>query len=173
MINTNFNPFPNLSSRRFNLRRIADEDDNEIFVLRSEETVLKYLGRPPAKYIDDAREFITKINKGISRNEWIYWVITLKTDNKLIGTICLWNIDSSKSIADIGFELMPEYMGKGIMQEVIPVIIEFGFNTMKLEIINGEVDPENIKSIKLLERFGFKYERKFENTLVYSLSNST
>jgi RimJ/RimL family protein N-acetyltransferase len=32
--------------------------------------------------------------------------------------------------------------GKGIMQEVIPAVINYGFEVMKLKSINGEVDPK-------------------------------
>jgi len=169
MIKTYFNPFPELITKQYKLRQLDINDDNEIFILRSDEDVIKYLGRPPAEEIADAHKFITKINNGISSGECIYWAITLKTINKLIGTICLWNIDKKEYKAEIGFELLPEYMGKGIMQEVVPLIIDFGFNRMNLKSIEGEVDPGNIKSIKLMERFGFIYNRKLKDTVVYSL----
>ena len=170
MINTNFNPFPALKTGNFRLRQLTLEDDNEIFTLRSNDQVLEYLGRPPAKDLTEARKFIKKINKAIIGGESIYWVISSQSVNKLIGTICLWNIDKQENKAEIGFELLPEYMGKGIMQEVIPVVIEFGFSKMNLDSIEGEVEPNNIKSIKLMEKFGFIFNRKLDVTIVYNLT---
>jgi ribosomal-protein-alanine N-acetyltransferase len=64
---------------------------------------------------------------------------------------------------------VPDHFGKGVMQEVIPEILNFGFNIMNLFEIEGEVDPENIKSIKLMEKFGFSYSDKLESTVIYSL----
>jgi ribosomal-protein-alanine N-acetyltransferase len=61
----------------------------EIFVHRSDERILKYIDIPKAETIEDARNFIEKINKGIDENEWVYWEITFKNDSQLIGTICL------------------------------------------------------------------------------------
>ena len=40
---------------------------------------------------------------------------------------------------------------------------------MKLNVIEGEVDPGNIRSIKLMEKFGFEYADKLESTIIYSL----
>jgi [ribosomal protein S5]-alanine N-acetyltransferase len=171
MHNINFAPFPGLTTEHYYLREPEMSDENEIFAIRSDENVAKYLDRPIAKSIDEARQFIDKINNGINKNESIYWVITRKNENKFIGSICLWNISGEQSKAEIGFELFPDYQGKGIMQEVIPPVIEFGFNDMKLDLIEGEVDPENIKSIKLMEKFGFVYDKKLEDTIIYKLKN--
>lgn len=167
----NFTPFPNLTSARYNLRPLSIEDDKEIFILRSDERVLKYLGKPKAKSINEAREFIDKINNGIKNNEWIMWVIESKESSLFIGTICLWNLSDDRTKADIGFEILPDHFGKGIMQEVIPIILKFGFNDMQLDVIEGEVDPANIKSIKLMEKFGFEFYKNLESTDVYYLKN--
>ena len=171
MNNITFIPFPILSTEHFILRQLTPEDENEIFILRSDERILKYLDRSPAKSIEEAKQFIEKVNNGIKENGSIYWVVSYKNETKLVGTICLWNISKDQTKADIGFELLPDFQEKGIMQEVIPTVIDYGFNTMKLITIEGEVDPNNIKSIKLMEKFGFKYTCKLAQTDIYSLKN--
>jgi len=171
MTEIRFTPFPTLTTERFVLRRLSIQDDNEIFAIRSDESVAKYLDRPIAKSIDEARQFIAKINSSIDNNESIYWVINFKNDSKFIGSICLWNISWEERKAEIGFELFPVHQGKGIMQEVLPVIIKYGFEKMKLNSVEGEVDPDNLKSIKLMIKNGFTYNRKLENTVVYSVVN--
>lgn len=171
MPNTNFTPFPVLYSKRFTLRSLSINDDKEIFKLRSDKQVIKYLGRQGAKSINDAREFIDKINVGIKNDEWIMWVIESKETAMFIGTICLWNLSDDRTKADIGFEILPDHFGKGIMQEVIPIILNYGFIVMNLDVIEGEVDTENIKSIKLMEKFGFEFYENLENTDLYYLKN--
>lgn len=165
----NFFPFPKIETERFTLRQLKIEDENEIFALRSDEGVARYLDRPRAKSINDAREFIHKINSSISENELVYWAITQRGEDKVIGTICLWKISQQQAKAEIGFELLPAYQGRSIMQEVIPRVIEFGFKILNLKIIEGEVAPDNIKSIKLMERFGFKLKTTLNKTLLYVL----
>ena len=88
MRDRNFKPFSVLKTERLTLRELASSDDNEIFALRSNENVNKYLDRKPSKSIDDAKTFIQTINKNIQKNDSIYWAITLNDTDKLICTIC-------------------------------------------------------------------------------------
>lgn len=166
-----FSPFPQLTTENFLLRKLSNDDSQEIFITRSDESVLKYLDIPKAQSIDDAHDFIAKINKGIEQNEWIYWAISYKKDAKLLGTICLWNFFLTPLAADIGFVLLPEFQGKGIMREVVPAVLKYGFEKIHLQNICGEVSPQNTKSIRLMEHLGFKKEKCLDNTVVYSLIN--
>ena len=166
-----FTPFPNLQTQHFDLRMPSLSDSNDIFIMRSDENNAKYLDRPLCKSTDEAVQFIQRVLNGIENNDSFYWMITSGKDAKVFGTICLWNIDRSEAKAEIGFELLPAFQGKGIMQEVIPAVIEFGFNNTGLKYIEGEVDPDNIKSIKLMGKFGFKFDKKLDVTVVYTLVN--
>lgn len=154
MVDINFTPFPNLRTDCLVLRKVQVEDENEFFILKSDEEILKYLDAK-AKTFDEARKFLRKINEGIAENEWILWGITLTNENKLIGTICLWNISREYSRAEIGYELMPAYQGRGIMQEAATAVIEYGFKSMKLQSIVAFPNPNNLRSIRLLERHNF------------------
>jgi ribosomal-protein-alanine N-acetyltransferase len=49
MMTINFNPFPNLETERLLLRRVNNNDVNEIFVLRSDTEIMKYIPRPLVK----------------------------------------------------------------------------------------------------------------------------
>jgi [ribosomal protein S5]-alanine N-acetyltransferase len=160
MMKFNFSPFPNLTTERLTLRQIKDEDKKELYILRSDEKVMKFINRPKAKTIDEGLQFIHKINNGITKNEWIFWVITLK--NKLIGTICLWNISKDQSLAEIGYELMSNYQGQGYMQEALTAVIKYGFENMKLHSIEAFTSPNNKRSIKLLERNNFIWKANFQ-----------
>ena len=61
MINRNFSSFPILSTERLTLRQLAINDDQEIFKLRYDKEINKYLNREPSISNEDARIFIKKI----------------------------------------------------------------------------------------------------------------
>ena len=150
-------------------------DEQEIFALRSSDEINKYLDRPKANTLDEARNFITKIINGIAKNESIFWVVTPKDESKLLGTICLWKISKEEAKAEIGYELLPENHGKGIMQEVIPRVLEFGFEEIKLEMIEAELSPRNLKSVRLLEKNNFTMAPVNEenpDSVVYALKRT-
>ena len=148
----NFTPFPNLSTDRLILRQLKMEDENEILALRTNERVNKFIDRPKTNSIDDARKFINKINNGINSNDWIFWAIVRKDDLKLMGTITLWKISEENSRAEIGYELHPDFHGKGIMQEAFARVVDYGFQTMKLKTIIAFTNDKNERSRNLLEK---------------------
>ena len=111
----NFFPFPQLTTERLVLRQLTVEDVDAIATLRNNEIVNQYLGRSKTTTVSEALQFIDKINNNISNNVSIYWVIALPENNQLIGTICLWNIIAEEDTAEIGYELHPDFHGKGIM----------------------------------------------------------
>ena len=152
----NFTPFPVLKTERLTLRQLRSSDDKEIFALRSNDHVNKYLDRKPSKSIDDAKNFIHTINDNIQRNESIYWAITLNGSDKLIGTICLFDFSDDNLKAEIGYELLPDFQGKGIMQEAASKVIYFGFQHIGLNSIEAYTHSENQNSTRLLEKFNFK-----------------
>ncbi len=179
MNNIKFAPFPNLFTERLNLRQLNLEDKNEIRFLRSDESVNKYIDRPRTKTNEEAKNFVEKINKGIARDEWIYWAISTKNNEKLIGTICLWNFSEDKNIAELGFELFPQLQGKGIMHEALMQIVEYGFEILNLKKLEAYTNQQNISSIKLLKKNNFVLEKTIEekhsitgeslSTVIYSL----
>ncbi|HZI52697.1 MAG TPA: GNAT family N-acetyltransferase [Chitinophagaceae bacterium] len=166
-----FTPFPRLMTDRLVLRQLEMKDDHQIFFLRSDEVVNKYLVAPIAKSIGDARDFIRKINNVVANNESVYWGLTVKDNNKLIGTICIWNIDWEENKAEIGYVLNPDLQGKGLMQEAVAAVIEYGFQQMKLQCLDAVLHPDNKRSILLLERNGFVYHSVLADEAVYSLKN--
>jgi ribosomal-protein-alanine N-acetyltransferase len=54
--------------------------------------------------------------------------------------------------AEIGYMLLPEYHGKGIVSEAVKEVVKYGFEVMKLHSIEAVLDPENYGSAKGLEK---------------------
>lgn len=151
----NFNPFPTFHTQRLILRPLTLQDEQEIFELRSNDAVNQFLDRPKAQSLKDAQQFIQKITDTIQKNEGVYWVIALQHDPKLIGSIALWNFAPEENMAEIGFELHPQYQGQGIMREALTKVIEFCFTTIQLQTIEAWTHINNVSSIRLLEKNHF------------------
>jgi len=175
MSKINFTHFPVLTTERLTLRCLELSDDKQLFMLRSHKIVNKYIVRPQQKDIKEIRAFISKINNGINNNEWIYWVISLKENPTLIGTICLWNFSEDKTVAEIGYELDPAFQGKGIMSEALNNIIEFGFKNIKLIAIEAYTHKNNDDSTKLLQKYDFiqdeeRIDKENSDNIIFTLS---
>jgi ribosomal-protein-alanine N-acetyltransferase len=161
------------------LRRLTQEDAPEIFYFRSDPVILQYLGREPARDIEEVKPFIDLINTNIDTNESILWGIALKeSPGKLIGTICFWQLQKENYRSEIGYLLDPLHWKKGIMKEAINTVLEYGFSVMGLHSVEARLTALNTASAAVLEATGFVregyfkedffYNGKFEDTAVYS-----
>ena len=179
MLALNFTPFPELKTARLLLRKLQGADAHEMFFLRSNEDVLRYIGREPTKTIAEAEEFINKINKFVDENESILWGIAFLNDpSTIIGTICIWNFQTEHYRGEIGFILHPDHWRKGLMKEAINTVVDYGFSILRLHSIEAKLNPENIGSSAVLESTGFTKEGhikenfyfngEFSDTAIYS-----
>ncbi len=172
MLNKAFTPFPILTTEGLTLRQLAINDEQEIFTLRSDSEINKYLDRQISNTIDDARNFINKIIKSDS----LYWAITLSDRNILVGTICLFGFSDENYKCEIGYELLTNFQGQGIMKEAVEKVIDYAFNTIKVKKIEASLHRDNLSSIKLLEKFSFRNSNEPDKTnpdlICYHLTNS-
>src|SRR5437868_7656929 len=125
MLNETCTPFPILTTERLTLRQPVISDDQEIFTLRSDSEINKYLDRQVSNTIDDARNFINKVNENINKNDSLYWAITLSDRNILVGTICLFGFSDENGECEIGYELLTNLQGQGIMKEAAEKLINY------------------------------------------------
>jgi ribosomal-protein-alanine N-acetyltransferase len=176
----NFKNFPKLITERLVLRNIENNDVDLIHKLHSDPIVNAFVGRDNSSNLKKAEEYIIKMQNLISKNECVYWVITEKENNDLIGSICLWNFDVENEIVEIGYEMLSEFQGKGIMTEVIKKVIKYTFEEIKAKIITAFPSSNNINSVTILKKLNFeletkKYNNKHENVkklVTYTLRNS-
>lgn len=179
MLTINFHPFKNLETERLFLRRINENDAEEVLALRGNPEIMKYIPRPLAKTKEDALEHIAMIEEKIENNTGINWGITIKGSDKIIGIIGHYRIQPENHRAEIGYMSLPEYNGKGYITEAIKAVVEYGFEEMNLHSIEAVIDPDNIASEKVLQKNGFVkeahilenelWEGKFWDTVIYSL----
>ncbi|MES2454170.1 MAG: GNAT family N-acetyltransferase [Bacteroidota bacterium] len=155
MVNKNFTPFPILTTERLTLRQLSADDQQDIFALRSDTAINKYLSRAPSRTIEDAANFINKINDSIQKNHSIYWVITLTKTNTFVGTICLFDFSAEKSSCEIGYELMTKFQSQGIMKEATEEVIAYAFQILQFQKIVAFTHNENQHSTKLLTKLNF------------------
>src|ERR1700742_3085274 len=138
--------FSNLTTERLFLRELQPGDAEQIFRLRSDDSVNQFVDRARAVTIDDAHNFIQMIQTNAAKNEGMMWAVTLIGDSKLIGTIVYWHIEWENCKAEIGYEMLPEYQGKGLMTEALKKVLEFGSQELQFSEIKAEPKEKNEKS---------------------------
>ncbi|MCS3532722.1 GNAT family N-acetyltransferase [Chryseobacterium sp. JUb7] len=163
-----------LETERLLLKDINESHVEDILRIRSNEVVNQFVKRNSPKNNYDALQFILTIKNRTQNNETFYWGISLKDHPNLIGTICLWKFSEDRKVAEVGYELLPDYHRKGIMSEALKAVVNFAFNELHLHEILAMTNTFNENSKGLLLKHDFILEESikdegFPDNLVFSL----
>ncbi len=84
--------------------------------------------------------------------------VVLETIQKVIGEVTLFWRSEKHRQGEIGFIFNPQFSGYGYATEASKVLLEIGFEKMKLHRMYGRCDARNVASYKLMERLNMRRE---------------
>lgn len=167
MLDVDLSIFPELESERLLLRELSAKDADAVHAFRSDEQVMKHIGRTRSKNVQDSLGLIERIAKDRTANAGITWGIVLKESGELIGTIGFYRMKKEHFRAEIGYVMASNYWGRGLMSEAIQSVVKYGFDEMGLHSIEADTDPLNTRSMKVLQRNGFTQEGLFRESYFF------
>lgn len=170
--------FEIIETERLFLRKLTNEDYENILLNLSDDEIIKYLNVKPEN-IEKEKQKAKAGFATYNKKKCVFQLIEKKTE-QILG-FCgyhIWFIDHDH--AEIGYSLdKNEHKNKGFMTEALEAIIEYGFREMKLNRIEALLAEYNVPSLKLVNKFGFKQEGvlrkhylvngKYEDSLIFSL----
>ncbi len=149
--------FPVLETERLTFIEITKDSTTDIFDIFSNDNVTKYYNCYPFKLKEEALKVIDLLKERFKTGTGIRWGITLRNNKNIIGTIG-FNRYQSNAVGILGYDLNEDYWKQGIISEAINKVIKYGFNKLHIHRIEAEVVPDNIASIKVLEKNAFTKE---------------
>ncbi len=166
MLTVHLSEFPVLTCERLVLRQLRLCDAERMLTMRSDARVMQHVNRPMAQTLDDAVALIERITNSVAANDAVQWAITLKGDDTFIGLIGFWRFVKEHHYAELGYTLMHEQWGQGYMSEAIAAVVDFGFGPLGLHRIQAITRPQNLASIRVLEKNGFQHEGHFREDIL-------
>lgn len=151
--------FVSLSTDNLTIRTLLPQDSEALFRYRSLPEVCRYQSWHP-KTLTEVAAFLES-NERVALHaigKWLQLAICLP-DGTLIGDIGLHFLDEDQ--IEIGYTLAPDAQGRGYATQAVRAIVNEAFAVWGKHRIQASVDPENVKSIRLLERLGFRKEAHF------------
>lgn len=146
-----------MTSARLKLRLVEQDDIYNIYRGLSHPAVIKHYGVSFFS-LEATQEQMQWYADLLKTGTGIWWVICRKDKGTFLGAGGFHAMSNAHKKAEIGFWLLPEYWGKGYMQEAFPLICAYGFNQLDLNRIEGIVETENLNCKTAIEKLGFKNE---------------
>lgn len=147
-----------IKGKKINLRRLIKSDAQSLFENARDKEISRYTTVPHPYTLQHAYDFIKMTHRKQRKNEALNLGIELRETKKIIGMISLTKIQKINCNAELGYWLGKKFWGQNIIQEAVKMMLNVGFNQLKLHKINACVIEPNIKSQKVLLRAGFVSE---------------
>lgn len=147
-----------LNGKRIIVRDLELNDLDDYFEYCGSKNVGPQAGWKPITDLDTAKRVIA----GMVLQKDVF-AIVLKDENKLIGTISLYNygIRKYKYVKQLGFSLNDKYWNNGYMTETVKLVIDYVFTKTDCEVLEVGHHADNYKSKRVIEKCGFIYDGRF------------
>ena len=148
-----------LETDRLILRTWELKDLDDFFEYASVEGVGEKAGWEHHKSKDKSLEILKMFIE-----EKKVFAIVLKENQKVIGSIGIEELSEEldKDLdnllgRELGYVLNKDYWNKGIMKEAVSKVVDYCFNTLKLNFLMASYFNYNIASKRVLENLNFKF----------------
>lgn len=145
-----------LETERLLLRTFTVEDAPLIYELNLDPDVTRYTGDP----VRDIHHAKTILEQTILPQYALYnhgrWAVHTKPGLEFIGWCGLKNRPERNEI-DLGYRFIKSAWGNGYATEAAFACLNYGFKNLNLQRIVGRAMPQNIGSLRVLEKCGMQY----------------
>lgn len=145
-----------IETERLLLRPFRESDAEAFFKCCQNPNIGNNAGWKPHGSLEESQEILRSVfisQSGI-------WAIILKEDGRLIGSVGIIPDPKRENpqARMLGYWLDESHWGKGYMTEAVQSVLDYGFNTLQLNLITANCYPHNERSQQVLKRYGFIYE---------------
>lgn len=143
---------PTFTTDRLVLRPLVSDDADGLHAVLSDEETMRYWATPPHEAIAETRDYVAG---NAEQDQWLTWAIT-EGGGPALGWVVL--SAHRDGVRELGYILHRDRWGRGYVGEAAAAVVDHGFAVMGLRRIFADCDPDNVGSIRVLERLGFRLE---------------
>jgi RimJ/RimL family protein N-acetyltransferase len=142
-----------IRTERLHLRRWREADREPFAAMNSDPAVVEHLQGPLSRERSD--DFLDRIERHWTDHGWGLWAIEVPDVAPFIGYVGLWPSDYvAPSMVEVGWRLARAHWGHGYATEAARESLRFGFEEVGLDEIVSFTVPQNVRSIRVMERIG-------------------
>lgn len=146
-----------IKTERMILRTWRQDDIEAYYKINQNPKVIEFLRGPLT--MQEVSDFINLVNQQYEQTGYTLWAAEEKSSGELMGFIGLnrvkWEAPFSPAV-EIGWRLGSQYWQQGYATEGAKAALDYGFNQCALTEIVSFTVPENIRSIRVMEKIGLE-----------------
>ncbi|HEX2057431.1 MAG TPA: GNAT family N-acetyltransferase [Actinomycetota bacterium] len=147
-----------IQTARLLIRLPLDEDAQPFLDIHTDPDVIRWLGGPRPKTLQDERD---RIARGRAMHEelgFTMWTAVEKATGEVVGLAGLFPVEGGDGAIEVAYHFRKDRWGRGYATEAARACLDYGFSTGRLDRVVGLVHPDNHASRRVLEKCGMTYE---------------
>ena len=155
-----------LETERLILRPLVESDVDEIFAMRSDEDIMRFIREPRGR--DESFDWIKLVSGRWHNDKLGFCAVIEKEANKFLGWCGIWRLKETGEM-EIGYAIDKAYWGKGFATEAAEKFMQYAFGELNAEKLVAVARPENMASRRVMEKLGMQFVKTdtfYEQTLV-------
>lgn len=145
---------PAIATARLDLRRREPGDAAALFATMSDPHAMRWWSRAP---FASEEELAMHFDESSRAEDWRAWAIERREHSGAIGFVAAGEKRQGR-VVEIGYLLAREHGGYGYAREAVAGVIDHLFGVEGHRRVFADTDPDNARSIRLLEALGFRRE---------------
>lgn len=143
---------------RMNAERLRLDHLEELVEMHRDERIMATLGGP--RPFEETEKFLQTNLDHWRRNRFGLWIFRRSADGLLVGRAGLRRVRVGGSDeVEIAYVLKSEMWGCGLATEISRSLISIGFIDLDLSTLVAFTLPDNLPSIRVMEKAGLRFER--------------
>lgn len=145
-----------LETDRLFLRRMNENDIENVFAMRSNTDVMRFI-RPIQTKQSETENWIKLVSSRWNTEKIGFCAIIEKSTKYFAGWCGIWRLKETGE-TEVGYALLKEFWGKGYAVEASKAFLRYGFEDLNIEKIVAVADPENQNSRRVMEKLGMNFD---------------
>ena len=146
-----------LYTERLVLRKFKESDAKELFLGFVNQEDFLYYANKEKRTLEEEQNALINIDKKYENFNYYNWLITLKENEAIIGSINL-NVNLKNDSVEFNYVIDNRYSNKGYMTEALKRIKRFCFDEMNINRFQGGCCVENTASKRVMEKCNMQCE---------------
>jgi RimJ/RimL family protein N-acetyltransferase len=148
-----------IETSRLVLRPFETSDVEAAFGWFGDPIVMRFTPTGPDKSIEETRTRLAEYENHQDAHGFSKWLVLERHSGVAVGDSGLLGLPEYGWI-DLGFRFAQSYWGKGLATEVASAWVRAAFDDFRISHLGAFAHPENVASIRVLEKLGFHAERR-------------
>jgi RimJ/RimL family protein N-acetyltransferase len=146
---------PELVGKRIRLERLCEDHISGMHAYAVIPEFYRHMESLEHQTMEQTREYFNRLMKFVEQGA-MYWAIIRLSDQKLIGTIGIRNIDVKDKCGDLGLGLSPMYWNTGLAADAIILALDYYFNQAGYHSLVSLTSVFNDNAIRIMEFFDYR-----------------